>query len=197
VSKTASTIALSLNSATIAYGQPGGGSVAVMGATTGTATVTYGTTNISVPINSSGAGTFTLPANLPVGPNPISAVYNGTDTVAASNTATATLTVTKAPTTTSLTLSKTSVKHNKTESVTVTVGGHAGGLYPGGTITVTATVGGKSTTATRALGQAGVGQKVITIRLPNKVGKGTVVATYSGASRFTGSKSAAKKVTTT
>jgi hypothetical protein len=197
IGKTASTIALSLDSSSVAYGHAGSGSVAVSGATSGTATVTYGSTDISVPIDSSGNGTFTLPANLSVGAHQISAEYNGTDTVAASNTATATLAVTKASTKTSLTLSKTTVKHGKLETVTVRVSGHAGGIYPAGTITVKAKVGSKSTTRSAILGQAGAGKKVITIRLPNKVGKGTVVAHFAGSADFTASSSTARKVKTT
>jgi hypothetical protein len=199
VSKTASTIALHLVRSSIAYGHHVSGTVSVDGANGGTATVTVASTHLSVPINGAGDGSFTLPATLSVGKHTVSAVYNGTDTVAPSNTVTTTLTVTKAATTTTLTLSKTTVKHGSTESVTVTVGGHAGvlSLYPSGKITVKTMVGGKTTATTVTIGQSSKGTRTLTITLPNKTGTGTVVASYGGDGNYTASTSAARSVKVT
>lgn len=104
------------------------------------------------------------------------------------------VTVTKAATTISLTLSKATVKHGTSESVTVAVGGHAGARYPSGKITVKAMVRGKTTLTTITIHQPAKGNRTLTITLPNKTGTGQVVASYGGDANFTASASAPQSV---
>jgi hypothetical protein len=197
ISKTASTIALSLTSSTVVYGHAATGTIAVTGATTGTATVSYGSATVSVPIDNTGTGTFSLPATLSPRAYTITAVYNGTDTVAASDPTSTTLTVTKAPTTTSIVLGKTTAKHNSKDTVAVTVRGHAGARYPSGLVTVTASIGKTTTTKSVTLTQKYLGTRTVKFILPNKVGKASVVVHYAGDGEFTSSVSATKTVKTT
>ena len=181
----------------MAYGHTVAGTLTVHGATTGSATVTVGSTHLSVPIGSAGGGSFTLPATLSAGTHTVAAVYNGTGAVAKSNTVTATLAVSKAATTTALSLSKTTAKHGSTVLATVTVSGHVAGLYPSGPITVKVTVDGKTTSVSVTLGQAAKGKRTVTVTLPRKAGTGKAVATYGGNGDFSSSRSATKSVTVT
>jgi hypothetical protein len=197
IGKSASTIALKLSKTTVAYGHAASGSITVGGADGGTATVTAVSRHISVPIDSAGHGSFTLPATLKVGKDKISAVYDGTDTVAPSGTAKATLTVTKASSTTSLKLAQTSVQHGKRDTVTIAVGGHAGGAYPTGPITVRMRLHGASTTKTTTLHAIDSGRMSFSITLPNRTGTVHVRAHYGGDSHFTASTSDTVQVSST
>jgi hypothetical protein len=194
VSKTASTIALQLADDTVAYGHAASGTVNVSGATGGTATVTVGGKHVSVPIDGSGAGSFDLPASLVAGKYTVTATYDGSDDVAASGPATAVLTVTRAPTTTQLTLATSTVQHGKRLSVTVHLGGHAGARWPSGPITVSVTVGSRTTTNQVTIGQAAHATRTLWVPVPNKTGTGTVVAIYPGNANFLSSH-ATKPVT--
>jgi hypothetical protein len=194
VSKTASTIALQLDDASVVYGHAATGSVSVGGANSGTATVTVGSRHVSVPIDGSGAGSFRLPASLVAGEHTVIAVYGGTDDVAASGPASATLTVTRAPTTTKLTLARSTVRHGKSLTVTVQLGGHAAARWPSGAIIVSVSVGNRTTTKQVLIGQAAHGRRTLTVAVPNKTGAGTVIATYPGNANFVSSH-ASKAVT--
>ena len=195
VGKTASTIALSLDDSTVSYGYAATGSVSVSGATDGNATVTIRSTSISVPIGADGSGTFTLPTKEPVGAHRVSATFDGTDTVAASNTATARLTVVPATSTTSAAPAKTTVAKGSTLKVTVHVAGHADALYPSGHVTVTFTVGGKTKSATTLMKEGDHGAVTITVDVPSKTGQGEVLAAYQGNERYTASTSTPTAVT--
>jgi hypothetical protein len=148
-----------------------------------------------VPLNSSGVGTFHLPATLTVGTYVITAVYKGTDTVAASGPTSATLKVTKAPTTTTVKLAAHHVRIGKRAHLTVTVGGHASGGYPSGTLTVTAKVGHHSTVTKVHLAAASHGKRSATVRLPHKTGDASIVVRYGGNANFKASGSTPKTVT--
>jgi hypothetical protein len=195
VSKTASTIALHLTHGIVAYGHAETGQVFVGGADAGTATVTVGSTHISVPINGSGTGSFTLPANLTVGVHDVTAKYNGTADVAASNTASETLTVTKAATTTRVFLSKQTIKHGTSFTVTVTVAGHAGAAWPTGSITVTVQVGSKTSSTHVTLSQSSHGSRTFSVAVPNTAGAGKLQANYSGDGNFAASHTGIRAVT--
>jgi hypothetical protein len=197
VGKKASTIVLSLDDSTVTYGSAATGSVSVSGATDGTATVTIRSAVISVPIGSDGTGTFTLPAKEPIGNHRVSAQFDGTDTVAASNVATARLTVVQATTTTTADPAKSSVAKGAKLNVTVDVSGHAGALYPGGHVTVTFQVGTHSKTATVLMGQDDQGSASVSVTAPSHAGQGHVTASYEGNTRFTASTSSPVAVTVT
>ncbi|MCU1508686.1 MAG: hypothetical protein JWQ12_951 [Glaciihabitans sp.] len=189
-----STIALGLSSGEYTFGQSVSGVIAVAGATDGTATVTSGSTVISVAIGASGTGKFTLPGTIGGGDHTVTATYDGTDFVDASATASADFTVTRAETTTTLSLSKTTVGHGNTETVKVTVGGVKAGVYPTGTITVTAAIGSTKTTKTVTLSSSNKGVISFSIRLPSRKGTATLHTTYSGNANYLPSTAEAKKV---
>jgi hypothetical protein len=194
ISKTASTIALKLSKSTVTYGHAVTGRITVGGATGGTATVTYGAGPKSVAVSAAGTATFTIPATLAARQHVVGAVYDGTATVAASGRATTTLTVVKARTATSLALSATRVEHGHSEWITVRVSGHAGGLYPAGTITVHAAIGARRTTRTITLHQPRRGVLSFTITLPNRAGSARVYAHFGGNGDFLASTSATRTV---
>jgi hypothetical protein len=195
VAKDASTIALSLSTDSVVYGTPVTGSLAVTGATGGTATVGYGSTTVSVPIDSSGAGTFSLPATLGAGTHTITASYDGTGTVAASGPVSEDLVVTKAPTTTTIHLAKRKVTVGKGDYVRVVVGGHLHGAYPNGTLTVVAKAGHQRTTRTVVEAAGRHGKRLMYVALPQRVGPAQVTVTFASTGSFSGSTSATKQVT--
>jgi trimeric autotransporter adhesin len=189
-----SAIAFALKSGDYTFGQSVGGIISVAGATEGKATVTLGSVTLSVPINSSGAGSFTIPGVLAAGSHTITAQYDGTDFVAASPLSTLTFSVGKAVTKTTLGLTKSTVTHGHTETVKVTVSGHQGTAYPTGTITVKSTVGKTVTTKVVKLTASKKGVYSFSITLPAKKGTASVVAIYSGDTDFASSTSSVKKV---
>jgi hypothetical protein len=189
VSNSVSTIALDLAKSIVHYGHAVSGTITVGGATEGTATLRYGSTQQSVPIDSSGVGSFTLPATLSVGTHTIRASYDGTDTVPPSGTAKAVLTVTKASSRTTLTLSKTIAKHGSTVRASVTVGGHADGAYPTGAIQIVVSSHGTKHTTTAHLHASDSGALTVPFTVPNHTGQAHVVAEYAGDEHFAASKS--------
>jgi hypothetical protein len=90
-------------------------------------------------------------------------------------------------TTTAVSLAKPSVKHGQPDTVTVHVGGHAGGGYPTGTVTAKVTVRGKTTTQTVTLRAAAKATVAFSVRAPSSAGTGTVTVTYSADRNFLGS----------
>lgn len=191
-----STVAVRLSHSRVSYGHAAGGLVSVHAATGGTATVRYGSAHITVPIGSTGTGTFTLPATLSVGRHTISAVYNGIDGVTPSGPAITTLTVTKASTSTALHLAGRSVRHGRTDRITVTVGGHASAAYPSGLLTVTVRVHGRTTKRIVTLRASAHGRASFLIVAPSRKGSGTVTVTYSGNGNFYASR-ASRPITVT
>jgi hypothetical protein len=189
-----SAIALALGSSHYTFGQSVRGIISVAGATKGKATVTLGSVTLSVPINSSGVGSFTIPGVLAAGSHTISAQYDGTDLVAASPLSTEVFTVGKAVTQTILGLTKSTVEHGNTETVKVTVSGHQGSAYPTGTITVKSTVGNTVTTKVATLTSSRKGVTSFSLTLPASKGTASVVATYSGDTDFAASVSSVDKV---
>ncbi|MFI5758633.1 Ig-like domain repeat protein [Streptomyces sp. NPDC051569] len=194
LTKGQSSIAMALVSKSASYGHAASGVFSVAGAKNGTVTVSYGTGSLTAKVGSTGAGTFTLPASLSVGAHTVSVRFTGTDTVAPSGIASQKLTVVKAKTTTSLTLSRTKLGQGKSETVKIVVGGHSAAAYPTGTITVTAKVGGKTTTRKVSLSAAKKGVISFSITLPKKKGTATVTAVYSGNGNFLASTSSRKQV---
>ncbi|MFB7274097.1 Ig-like domain repeat protein [Streptomyces sp. NPDC056244] len=194
LTKGRSAIAMALLSKSATYGHAVSGVFSVAGATNGTVSVSYGTGSLTAKVGASGAGTFKLPASLSVGAHTVSVRYLGTDFVEPSSVVTQKLTVVKAKTTTSLTLSKTTLARGKSETVKVVVGGHSAADYPTGTITVTAKVGGKTTTTKVSLTAAKKGVISFSVTLPKVKGTATVTASYSGNGNFVSSTSAKKQV---
>lgn len=191
-------LAMSLVANSTRYGHAVSGVFAVAGAKEGTVTVTYGTgSGLKAKVGASGTGTFKLPATLSVGAHTVSVSYDGTDFVAPSGVASQKLTVLKAKTTTALSLSKTKLARGKSQTVKVTVGGHSAGAYPTGTITVTAKVGGTTTTKKVSLSAAKKGVLSFSVTMPKKKGTATVTAVYAGNGSFLSSTSPHKKVTLT
>jgi hypothetical protein len=185
---------LHLARASIAYGHVATGTVDVGGADGGTATVTVGATQLSVPIDDSGSGSFSLPATLGVGTHTITAKYDGTTDVAPSDTATTTLQVTKAPTTTKLALTKSHLRRGSKLHGTVTVGGHLHGHWPSGEVTISVTVHGRTRTVHATLRRSELGLLRFSVRVPRRIGTGTVGAAYGGNSDFAASSAPPKKV---
>ncbi|MYV56435.1 Ig-like domain-containing protein [Streptomyces sp. SID3212] len=198
LTKGQSSLAMSLVANSTRYGHAVSGVFAVAGAKEGTVSVTYGTgSGLKAKVGASGTGTFTLPASLAVGAHTVSVSYDGTDFVAPSGVASQKLTVLKAKTTTALSLSKTKLARGKSQTVKVTVGGHSAAAYPTGTITVTAKVGGTTTTKKVSLSAAKKGVLSFSVTLPKKKGTATVTAVYGGNGSFLSSTSPPKKVTLT
>ncbi|MDX3850288.1 Ig-like domain-containing protein [Streptomyces sp. AK02-01A] len=194
LTKGQSSIAMALVEKSTSYGRPASGVFSVAGAKSGTVTVNYGTGSLTAKVGTTGAGTFKLPASLAAGTHTVSVRFSGTDSVEPSGVASQKLTVKKARTTTSLTLSKTKLAQGKSETVKVSVGGHTGAAYPTGTITVTAKVGGKTTTRKVTLSADKKGVLSFSITLPKKKGTATVTAVYAGNGNFLASTSARKQV---
>jgi hypothetical protein len=196
LSKAHSAIAVALLHSSYSYGQAVSGVIAVSGATSGTATVTSGSTTLSVPITSSGTGHFTVTSAFSVASHVLTAKYLGTDFVEPSAAASVTFKVVKAATKTSITTSKTTITHGKTVTVTFTISGRVGGLYPGGTVTVTARVGAKTRIVRFTLSQKNKGKGAITMPILTK-GTASIVAVYAGDADYLKSTSAARKVKVT
>jgi hypothetical protein len=196
LTKAGSAIALALTQDSYAYGASAAGVISVAGATEGTATVVYGATTQSVPINGSGAGRFTIPGPLRIGLMTVSASYDGTDLVAPSGTASANFTVVPASTTSVVKLTRSKVAVGQAFGVTVTVGGRTSGYYPGGTVTVTWTVNGNSHSRVVSLNQTKSGVVTISLSL-NHAGPATVSADYSGDGRYTMSSARSVPLTVT
>ncbi|MFD5029478.1 Ig-like domain repeat protein [Streptomyces sp. NPDC058405] len=194
LTKGQSSIAMALLAKSTTYGHAVSGVFSVAGAKNGTVTVTYGTGSLTAKVGATGAGEFKLPASLSVGTHTVSVRYEGTDFVAPSGVVSQKLTVAKAKTTTSLTLSKTTLARGKSETVKIAVGGHSAADYPTGTVTVTATVGGKTTTTKVSLPAAKKGVISFSITLPKVKGTATVTAVYSGNGNFLPSTAARKQV---
>jgi hypothetical protein len=197
VSKSASTITLQLSKTTVHYGHAASGSIKVGGAHGGTATVSYDSKHMTIPVNSSGGGKFTLPARLDVGHHVVSAIYNGTKTVAPSGLAKATLTVTKASSSTALTVHSTTVRHGRNLKVTVAVGSHGDGAYPTGTITVAAEINGSGPKTQVTLHASDRGKATFFVAMPKHTGTAHVSAHYGGDSHFTKSTSKSRTVQST
>jgi hypothetical protein len=191
-----SAIALALLHGSYTYGQSVSGIVSVAGASTGTVALISGSTTLSVPISSSGSGTFTVPGVLTVGSHTITAQYTGTDFVEPSGVASVTFTVGKAKTTTSIAVSATKIVHGKSVKVTFTVNGRVAGAYPGGTVTIVTRVGSLVRTVRVTLTQAAKGKGSATFPI-NAKGSASIAATYGGDGNYLTSKSATKKVTVT
>ncbi|WP_345648968.1 Ig-like domain-containing protein [Streptomyces tremellae] len=161
-----------------------------------TESVDYGTGTLSAKVRAGGRSAFTLPASLPVGLYAIAARYGGTDAVEPSGTAAQRLVVRKAPTSTALTLAKAKAKHGTSPRVTVTVVGHTGGAFPGGTVTVTVTAraAGASTTTRATLTAAQKGVLTLSPKLRGARGTATVTAVYGGDARYSASTSPHRRV---
>ena len=192
--KNKSTIAVGLDASTYKFGQAVHGIIAVAGATEGTATVTVGSTVLSVPISAQGSGTFTIKGPLAAGTHSLTVAYGGTDFVDPSAAAPIDMVVTRASTSTAITLSHTTLKHGKSETIKITVKGGVAGTYPTGVITVSASVGSKTVTKKVTLTAAKKGVISFTFTLPSKVGTATVHASYAGDTDYASSVAVVKKV---
>jgi len=137
-----------------------------------------------------GTGTFTAPADLPVGAYPVTATYAGTDD-ANGATANGSLSVTKAATTTTLKLAKTKVRVNKSSKATVTV--QVVGTTPPANGRVKIKAGGK----TVGTGTVKDGNARITIRKFTKKGTYRLKATFTGSAYHSASTGRAVKLAVT
>lgn len=127
-----------------------------------------------------GTGTFTTPANLPVGTYPVTATYAGAGDVLGA-TANGSLSVTKATTTTTLKLAKTRIKVNKPSRATVTVEILGTTLPASGTVTIEA--GGR----TVGSGTVENGNASIAIRKLPRKGTYRLKATFAGSADYSAS----------
>ena len=187
--KNASSIAVALTRTAYSYGQSVAGIVAVAGATEGTATVASGSEHVSVKINASGNGSFTLPGGFAVGRHTLTAQYTGTDYVAASGVASTTFTVAKAATHTALKASKATVAHGKKVTFTYTISGRTGGNYPTGTVTLTVQEKGKTVKTVKLhLSATGKGKGSVSVAMSPK-GSASVTAAYGGDAAYDASRS--------
>lgn len=193
LTKGASTIALVMASAESTFGDALKGAVAVAGADEGTVTVTVAGTPVTVRLDAQGTGRFELPATLKVGSHTVSAVFDGTDEVEASGTATADVTVVKRATTT-VTNATSSVKRSATYRVRATVSPTVAGVAPSGSVRVYVKApGAKSFTWAKTVRLSG-GTVVTTLKAPRTKGTLSVRTVYVGDGSFTGSTSATKGV---
>jgi Big-like domain-containing protein/pectate lyase-like protein len=127
-----------------------------------------------------GTGTFTTPADLPVGTYPVTATYAGTDDVNGA-TANGSLSVTKAATATTLKIARTKIKVNKSSKATVTV--EVVGTAPPANGQVTIKAGGKTVGA----GTVKNGNARITIRKFTRKGAYKLKATFTGSAYYSAS----------
>jgi hypothetical protein len=136
----------------------------------------------------SGTGTFTTPADLPVGTYPVTATYAGTDDAlgatadgSLSVTTATTTTTTKAATTTTLKLAETKIKVNKSSKATVTVRTVGTTLPANGEVTIKA---GSKTVGTGAVKN---GNANVTIKKFTKKGTYKLKATFTGNAYYSAS----------
>jgi hypothetical protein len=127
-----------------------------------------------------GTGTFTTPADLPVGTYPVTATYAGTDD-AAGAAANGSLSVTKATTTTTLKLAGTKIKVNKSSKATVTVNIVGTTLPANGKVTI------KAGSKTVGTGTVENGNASITIKKFTKKGTYKLKATFTGSAYYSAS----------
>ena len=79
------------------------------------------------------------------------------------------------------------MKSGRNVSGTVTIGGYAAGVYPTGPVTVTVTVGKKSSTSKVTLKNSNAGVATLSISVPDTTGSATVTVSYGGDSEYLGS----------
>ncbi len=134
-----------------------------------------------------GTGTFTTPANLPVGTYPVTATYAGTDDALGAtangwlSVTKATTTITKATTTTTLKLAETKIKVNKSSKATVTVKIVGTTLRANGKVTI------KAGSKTVGTGTVKNGNASITIKKFTKKGTYKLKATFTGSAYYSAS----------
>lgn len=196
-----STIALTLDAASSAYGSPVTGTVLVDGSAAGTVTLGYGSATTQVELVG-GAATFALPAGLAPGTYTVSATFDGTAKVEASGTVTAEVVVAPGVTESTVTVPATVTVGGKV-SGTVTVAGGTAGTVPGGAVTVQVKKGSGSWTSAASVTLGSTGRAPYSFTAPTSVAGLSVRAVYSGDATYAGSTSAAgalrvvKKTTTT
>ncbi len=201
LAKGLSTIALALGTSDSVYGTPVTGVVAVGGSTTGTVTLTYGSTSQRLTLVG-GSAKVALPAGLTPGSYTVSATFDGTAKVAASGTVSADVTIAKRATAAAAT-APTSVTVGGKVSGTVTLSGGIAGTKPSGKVTVQVKkgTGAWSTATTATLTSKGTASYSFTA--PTSTATLSVRAVYAGDARYAASTSSAtavsvvKKVTKT
>lgn len=176
-----------------AYVEPGNTTAAIggyHGVATGTATLKYGSTNITQTLNGQGVAAFPL-YDLAPGSYSFSASYSGDSSYNASTTATPIpLVIAKGPTSLSAMTNSTSIAASGSATVTVQLSTDSTGAYPTGAITLTAN--GNSFTGTVTQGSLSDGAVAIldTFTVPGSAlasGANTLTATYPGDTNYAGS----------
>ncbi|MCL8250854.1 Ig-like domain repeat protein [Aeromicrobium fastidiosum] len=188
-------IALVLATDSSVYGTGVRGSVAVANGDGGSVRLTYGGTTVDLPLGSSDAAAFTLPAGLGAGSYTVSAVFTGTDRFEPSGVATASHQVTKAPTSAAVS-AKSSVAKGRTLTVRTTVKGATAGTFPTGQVKVYVKTGKGSyrlkKIATLTPGNRGVVSTGVTVT--KKKATIRVKTVYSGDGNYGASSTGSKAV---
>jgi hypothetical protein len=198
ISKATTTTVLALSHTTVPYGDESAARISVAirprysGTPSGSVTVKAGTATICKITLKSARGTCSLAkTRLAAGTVKLTAGYSGSADFSSSRSGAKTLTISKSSSTTALTVSKANVQYGSEQGEKISVK-----VTPKFSGSLTGTVTVKAGSAIIAVIRLSSGQGSYTFTSKKlKVGKYTLVATYSGNADYTGSRSAGKSLT--